>query len=121
MSSFACDLTTGRIWKLWQPFKSNNEPSEAVDILAHTVAVSQLWLSRATGTPRPSSESVPSAPNPQQVETAVQPSMVPAESFESRNTGIIPRKAGSKDSSPFYFRSYCKKVRAAFAGGVLLI
>jgi uncharacterized damage-inducible protein DinB len=35
--------------------KSGNEPSPAVDLLAHTVAVSQLWLSTATGTPRPSS------------------------------------------------------------------
>jgi hypothetical protein len=75
--------------------KSSDAPSEAVDILAHTVAVSQLWLSRATGTPRPSYESVPSPPNPQQVETAVQPSMVPAESLQSRNTGIIPRKASN--------------------------
>jgi uncharacterized damage-inducible protein DinB len=35
--------------------KSGNPPSQAIDILAHTVAVSLLWLSRATGTPRPSS------------------------------------------------------------------
>jgi uncharacterized damage-inducible protein DinB len=35
--------------------KSGNPPSQAIDILAHTVAVSQLWLSRATGTPPPSS------------------------------------------------------------------
>ena len=35
--------------------KKRQRASRAVDILAHTVAVSQLWLSRATGTPRPSS------------------------------------------------------------------
>ena len=35
--------------------KSGNAPAHAIDILAYTVAVSQLWLSRATGTAPPSS------------------------------------------------------------------
>jgi uncharacterized damage-inducible protein DinB len=35
--------------------KSGNAPTQAMDILAHIVAVSQLWLSRTAGTPRPSS------------------------------------------------------------------
>jgi hypothetical protein len=35
--------------------KRGNAPSQAVEILAHIEAVSQLWLARATGTPLPSS------------------------------------------------------------------
>jgi uncharacterized damage-inducible protein DinB len=35
--------------------KGGNVPSQAVEILAHIVAVSQLWLARATGMALPSS------------------------------------------------------------------
>ena len=53
ISSERCDLTTGL--ETLATLKSGNAPSQAIDILAHTVAVSHSWLSRATRTPRPSS------------------------------------------------------------------